>query len=215
MVRKKDKVENFDLEKFKEETKEEISHLEYRKYLYQYSEDEKLMFIDELKKTEVFFRSLFNMRIYPVYGTLLGIIRNNDFIPYDTDMDMAYLSNCHTAKEVTEEYYRLCSDLHRFDMLLKNFKPISHFHCWSPSKKMRFDMWISWFDTNGKYYLTWIFDGEFDKQLILPFKTIKFKNQDFTIINNPEQFLTYYYGDWKTPTLTNWTKRKQVFRLGP
>jgi len=208
-------MDNSELEKFKTETKEEISQLNYRKYFYQYNEDEKLMFIDELKKTEIFFRSFFNMRIYPVYGTMLGMIRENDFIGHDTDIDMAYMSNCHTEEEVIDEYYKICKDLSRFGMLMKNHEPISHFHCYSPSRKMRFDMWLSWFDKNGKYYMPYIFDGEFDKKLILPFKNIKFKDQDFTMINDAETFLKYCYGpDWKKPKSKNWRIRKYIFRLG-
>lgn len=207
----------YSLDKFKKETAKEIKNLDYRKYFYQYNESEKNMFSQELKNTVDFFESKFNLKVYPVYGTLLGIVRDKDFIAHDTDMDMAYLSNYHTPEEVSKEFRQLCEQLNQYGILMKSFEPPSHIHIYSPSKQIRFDMWISWMDNNNKYYLAWIFDGEFDSSLVLPFNKTIFKNQEFLLINDYEKFLDFVYGkDWKNPIsgdAKNWTTRKPVFRL--
>jgi len=206
------------LEKFKEQTKEEISKLNYKKYFYQYSNEEKLVLWKELKDTVDFFKSELELNVYPVYGTLLGMIRDNDFIGWDTDIDIAYLSKCHTNKAVLNEFNMICKFLEEKKLLMYRIKTASHLHVFSPNKHLRTDLWISWVDENEKYHLVWTVGGDIDSSMILPFKTIEFKNQIFRQMNDPERFLNTHYGNWKEPIggeAQNWNKRKFVFELEP
>ena len=164
------------LEKFKEETKEEISKLNYKKYFYQFSEIEKIKLVKEMKDIEVFFKDELELDVYPIYGTLLGMVRDDDFIGWDTDVDMAYLSKCNTNKAVLNEFNMICKFLEEKKLLLTRIKTASHLHVWSPNKGLRIDLWISWMDNKGKYHLVWTISGEMDSSIILPFKTIQFKN---------------------------------------
>jgi len=206
-------MEKFDLNKFKLDTKEEISKLNYKKYFYQYGNIEKNILAQEMKDIEVFLKDELELEVYPIYGTLLGMIRDNDFIAQDTDIDMAYLSKCHTEKTVLNEFNMICNFLKERDLLLYRIKTASHIHMYSPNKHLRIDLWISWIGEDGKYYLTWIFDGEYDKNLVLPFKTISFKNKEFKLVNNADEFLKFVYGDYNNPKEKDFLARKPVFRL--
>jgi len=208
--------EIFTLEEFKKQTKEEISKLPYKKYWYQFSKNEKNKVTKDLKETEIYFKNILNLEIYPVYGTLLGIIRDNDYIGWDTDIDMAYLSKYHTNEEVIKEFNNICIALEKDKLLLYRIKTMSHLHVWSPNKGLRIDLWISWIDNNNNYHLVWTVSGDIDSSMILPFKTIEFKNQTFRQMNDPIQFLNEHYPNWHTPkdgTADDWAKRKPKFEL--
>lgn len=205
------------LEKFKEQTKDEISKLHYKKYLYQWSDLDKLKVTYELKEIEKYFKSELELDIYPVYGTLLGIVRYNDYIGWDTDIDMAYLSKCHTNKAVLNEFNMIVKFLEEKGILLNRIKTASHLHIYSPSHYLRVDLWISWIDDNGKYHIVWTVNGDIDSSMILPFKTVEFYGQTLTQMNNPELFIDEHYyphfisgGEAK-----DWAKRKPRFELEP
>jgi hypothetical protein len=210
--------EIFSLEQFKKDTKEEISKLNYKKYWYQYNEEEKIQLTSEMKEIELYFKQELNLDVYPIYGTLLGMIRDNDFIGWDTDIDMAYLSKYHTNKEVLNEFNDICNFLEKKELLFYRIKTASHLHVWSPRKHLRIDLWISWIDEKGKYHLVWTIGGEMDSSVILPFKTIEFRGQKFNLINQPEHYLDEAYHNWRTPlggTENVWKKKPFVFELEP
>jgi hypothetical protein len=209
-------MDNSFLEKFKEQTKEEISKLPYKKYFYQYDEQDKLQLAKELKEIELYLKSELELDVYPVYGTLLGMIRDNDFIGWDTDIDLAYLSKCHTNKAVLNEFNMITKFLEEKKLLLYKIKTASHLHVYSPNKHLRIDLWISWIDNNGKYHIVWTVNGDIDSSIILPFKTIEFKNQIFCQMNDPIRFLDEHYPNWKVPldgTAKEWAKRQPRFEL--
>ena len=205
-------------QKFIEDTKEEISKLDYKKYFYQYNKFEKNILAQEMKDITNFFEEELELAVYPVYGTLLGMVRDNDFIAWDTDIDMAYLSKCTTEKAVLNEWNMICKFLNEHKMLMWKCKTASHAHLFSPNGHLRIDLWISWLDANNKYYLTWIFDGEFDSTILLPFNKIIFKDQEFLLMQNYEKHLEFHYGpNWKNPIagddMEKWSPRERKFRL--
>lgn len=204
-----------ELKAFKEQTKDEISKLDYKKYFYQFDETEKMVMVKDLKDIQDYFKTELELDVYPVYGTLLGMVRDNDFIGWDTDIDIAYLSKCHTKTAVLNEWHMICDYLRGKYLLLKQIKTASHAHIYSPNKHLRVDLWISWIDEEGKYHLVWTVYGDLNGDMILPFKEIEYKGQIIRMMNDPLRFLDAHY-KWQTPTIggTNeWAKRKPVFEL--
>ncbi len=205
------------LENFKEKTKAEIAKLGYRKYFYQFNELEKERFAKEMKDIDMYFGSEFGVTVYPVYGTLLGMMRDGDFIPWDTDVDLAYLSKYHTRVEVLREFNEICTYLAMNGLLLKKIPTASHIHIYSPLKGLKLDMWISWIDENGKYHLVWTVWGDESKEILLPWRMIEFKGQTFPLMNNAKRFLDIHYGNWQTDYIDGtqevWALRKPKFEL--
>jgi len=176
------------------------------------TEQEKEQQVIEIKELEQLFKQQFNLQLYPIYGTLLGIIRDNDFIGHDYDIDLAYISKYHTKKEILQELDQICDKLSSLGLLEKRFSFNGQLHVMSPSKKQRIDIWTSWIE-NGKYYLTYTIDGEISGNQVLPLKPITFKGQKLQIPCCPEGIFEVLYCTWKKPLKDNFAKAKWVFRL--
>jgi len=176
------------------------------------TESEKEQQAIEIKALEQLFKKEFDLQLYPIYGTLLGIVRDNDFIGYDYDIDLAYISKYRTKEEILVELNQICERLKTLELLEKRFSFNGQLHVFSPSKKAMVDIWTSWIE-NGNYYLTYTIDGEIKEDQIFPFKPIIFKNQELLIPNHPESILEFLYHSWKTPLKDNFAKAKWVFKL--
>jgi len=169
------------------------------------SEIEKREYINQ---TDIFckwFSSLFNVPVYLIYGTLLGCIRENDFIDNDDDVDLAYLSRYNKFEDVYKEMLVIniiCSNLG----LIKSFGEGSnlprfcgHSHIFSENKKCIFDVWTSWIDEKGNYNF-YTMGKNIKQDVLLPLKLDTFRDKTFLVPNKSEELLSYLYTDaWKTP----------------
>jgi phosphorylcholine metabolism protein LicD len=176
------------------------------------TEEEKEQQVKEIKELETLFKKEFNLQLHPIYGTLLGIIRDGDFISHDCDIDLSYISDYHTINEVREELNRICTRLKNLELLAKKFTFNGQLHVWSPSKKHKIDIWTAWI-MDGKYYLTYTVDGQIKEEDVLPLKSITFKNQELLIPQTPEKIFEFLYVDWKKPLKNDFAKAEWVFRL--
>ena len=66
------------------------------------SEKYKLLLSKEMSNICNFFKKELNLEVYLIFGTLLGAIREKDFINHDYDVDLAYISNNKSKKSSTE-----------------------------------------------------------------------------------------------------------------
>lgn len=125
----------------------------------------------------------------PVFGTLLGIIRDNDFITWDEDIDLYVLN------EDKEKFLPLL-----FDFKNAGFEVIRNWRCGLISIKRNGEYIDFYFvkklegnimcSTGDAFY----FDKYFKDTIVWDFKGIK-----FNIPREYEEFLEFQYGDWKTP----------------
>ncbi len=136
-----------------------------------------------------------DLTFWLAFGTLLGAVRNKDWIPYDDDVD----------------FYMYEEDLlPKYDILKDKF--ISEgfiFRDWKKSRGTKLNLYrhkqLCTIDAlaldpsykNNKYRLTkrW----QFPKKHFEQFGDIEFRGMNFRVPFPPEDFLSFIYRDWKTP----------------
>jgi len=168
-------------------------------YFYKRTEDNKNALVRDMNSLTSFIKNKFNLDTYLVYGPLLGMIRERNFIEHDNDVDFAYMSKQTNIKDVLQEFQGIAIMLKNYDILSK-ICGNGHLHVWSPNKRNKFDLWTSYI-SEDKYYLIPLIDGNVQSSIILPLKEAIFKEQNFLIPNQPELFLDAIYNNWKTPIL--------------
>ena len=117
-----------------------------------------------------------NIVFWLFYGTLLGAVRDGDFIKHDTDTDLGFYF------ESKEGFHLIVEKLIR-----KGFKLIRTTCYDNLISVIRDDEYI---------------DCAFFRRENLPFsglKTIEFLGTEFMIPENPEELFTAWYGDWEEP----------------
>ena len=151
-----------------------------------------------------YFNHTFGSPLFLMYGTLLGLVREGDFIQGDDDFDCGYISHKQSANEVKQETMQLVVDLvlagftcsfnrngRLFRLRLKDDKPDVHLdvrpvwyedeHFWA-HKQARLPLNLSDFN---------------------PVRTEKIRGVDVDIPHHSESFLAAYYGEgWKVPDPT-------------
>jgi hypothetical protein len=153
-----------------------------------------------------------NQHFFLVYGTLLGQHRDNNFISYDSDIDIGILY--YKYNENIKDYiinsglFTLNNILGKNDNSLelkfihKNGTSIDIFLFYPVNKQM-----------NDSYYYCASFFGICDSKPdgfckwgnhIPGFIEIQFKKQKYNVPQNTDEFLTECYGDWKIPTQFNY-----------
>ncbi|WP_245971171.1 LicD family protein [Alkalispirillum mobile] len=152
-------------------------------------------------RAQKYFSQSFGSPLFLMYGTLLGHIREGDFIQSDDDFDAGYLSHKRTAADVKRETMHLVVDLvlagftcsfnrngRLFRLRLKDDKPDVHL-----------DVRPVWYE-NGYIWA--------HKQACLPLEISDFepvrteilRGVEVDVPKNAERVLAAYYGEgWKVP----------------
>jgi len=186
-----------------EEFKKEVTDgkIKDKWYFYKRTEESKNILVQDMESLSLFIKDKFNLDIYLIYGTLLGVIRENNFIEHDNDVDFAYMSKQSNLTDVLHEFRGICSILKNHELLSK-ICGSGHIHVYSPNKRNKFDLWTS-FILEDKYYLAPLINGTLNPSMIIPLKESIFKTKSFLIPNQPELVLDAVYNTWNTPILDN------------
>jgi phosphorylcholine metabolism protein LicD len=135
-------------------------------------------------------------------GTLLGAVRDNDFIPWDWDVQMyLIMENAYPLRQkITKSLVDKGFIIHKFIDSEDALK-------WAVSKRADFAQAVregayfeltAWY-VQGKWRYrkkksmrvpSYLFEGEY---------YINFKGVKYRTLNPPEKYLEFCYGDWKTP----------------
>ena len=136
----------------------------------------------------------YNIRFMPIFGTLLGLIRQGDVIPYDTDSDFACWAEDHRKME------GVISDLKELGFYIpdRNACPLQDHFIIREGEKIEL-WWFIKIDKERIYSDTIGYKEEFFNNT----KTIQYLNETWKIPQNPEEFLNVTYGPtWVTPDPT-------------
>ena len=158
--------------------------------------------IIDLKYFISLFEREFNLPLYLMYGTLLGAVRQGDFIPKDNDIDLAYVSRYRSLPEVFSEMLGLYDCLDKMSLLIDRgegggfSKNCGHAHVFCEDKRSKFDIWTSWIGEDGKYYF-WSMGMGLPEAHLLPLAEVPLRGTDFKVPHKYKKVLEYLYGkDW-------------------
>jgi len=147
-----------------------------------------------------------NLAYFAIDGTLLGIIRENDFISYDTDIDLGVFME----QWDLEIFAKITKDMmskgfilyHSFGIFGKCFEvawyrngiKIDFFFYKKCEGKIRFNAFLN----GGRNLPDDVLTYEYDFKKFNEFESVNFKGMRIVIPKNYEYVLETKYGDWKT-----------------
>ena len=161
-------------------------------------------FLNAYEHMSSVFEEKFGYKLYFIGGTLLGFIRENDFLENDKDMDISYFSKFTNVLDVRKEILEIINtlidsgeDLYFIRNL--DYSLVKNYFRWRVDERDRIDVMPTWAQDGMIYRPTFVaYEGT--SNIILPLKKEKFYNHDVYIPNKPEIKLANVYGDnWRTP----------------
>lgn len=138
-----------------------------------------------------------------MYGTLLGAIREKDFIQHDDDLDIAIIADGLGKEDLMAERDRVASLLEANDIPCKRrMQQTPLIHC--KRSEVTIDIFILG-HKDGKIY--WphrrLIIVEEEADIFLPITTMEFKGETFDIPRDPEAVSEARYGSgWRVPEPT-------------
>lgn len=144
-------------------------------------------------------REAINCDSFAIYGTMLGAVREGDFIGHDNDFDMVYVSKHSEPEAVKAEFVLLCEYLIDAGYWLKPKKT----HTWVRRRgtKQKMDIFFGWFDAKGLFRLSYGYHGKpvgregFDERT--PYMLA---GRRIMLPTASPEILKQIFGDgWKTP----------------
>lgn len=175
-----------------------MATLKTRKGLYHYKPVTLYLGINQINK-DIAFQNLkdvsivlekHNIPLAPCFGTLLGIIRDRDFIEWDEDIDLMVLSE--NKEELLDAFW---------DMREIGFDVIRQDRCYHTLSVMRNGEYIDFniMDRVSPELRTDYGGGFFFEKHLTNLIEWDFKGLKVMIPKDCEEYLDFMYGDWRTP----------------
>jgi hypothetical protein len=161
-------------------------------------------YLEHYSKIRALFKSRFGYDLFFIGGSLLGLIRDGNFLENDRDMDIAYFSRQSTPDTVADEFYSIAEELissgQPIDFITENIRIRPNYFVWSgPGDGVKIDVMPYW-ESKGRLYRPTFVGYEGDSTIILPTKPATFLGREVLIPNRPDEKLAHVYGDtWKVP----------------
>jgi hypothetical protein len=155
----------------------------------------------DVQRMQAMFKVKFGVFAYPAFGTLLGIVRENDFIKGDTDLDMCWHSESAERLAVIRDVLTLYHKAKLAGVMGFVHNRVGTMKV-QVTPAMRdgglvfMDMCVSWKE-GGKYWVN-IF-GSYGKDIDMTPVPARLRNETVFIPKGAEDFLAFTYGDWRTP----------------
>ena len=135
-----------------------------------------------------------------MYGTLLGAIREKDFIPHDDDLDLAVIMDGVGPEQISAECDKFIELLNENGV--KSNRGVAHaplIHC--HRGPITYDIFLFAHQDGTVYWQHTALKTVSERaDIFLPTGTIEFKGEIFDAPNNPEAVCEARYGaDWRVP----------------
>ena len=161
------------------------------------------IFLSAYERMNSIMEEKFGYSLHFIGGTLLGYIRENDFLENDKDMDVSYFSRFTNGADVKKEILEIINTLidsgENLYFIRENYSVVNKYFRWKVDDVDRIDIMPTWCQDGMIYRPTFVaYKG--NKDIILPLKKEKFYGHDIYIPNKPEIKLAGVYGDdWRIP----------------
>ena len=148
-----------------------------------------------LEESNEIFEAQFSKKLFICYGTLLGCIRDNDFIPHDDDVDVCFLAEEQGLDAAVDEFRQIMQTLTNIGEKV-HFDNSAQFH-WS-LQGTTLDVFMAWMEGDNLYMYN--AGGLFPRNRIYPLVEREFKGRQVLIPNHSEALLEMIYGrGWRFP----------------
>jgi SAM-dependent methyltransferase len=139
-------------------------------------------------------------KIFALYGTLLGAVREGDFIGHDHDVDMGVISSSSDPLNAAEMISEIATILifHGYDVRHENV-------ClWVTDKNsgVKIDVYHLYFDNSEVLQLLWGVCGTvpYKKSDFTGYEAVSIGGRRIRSVSNPERLLEWTYGpNWRIP----------------
>ena len=148
-----------------------------------------------LRESNEIFEAQFSKSLFICYGTLLGCIRDNDFIPHDDDVDVCFMSDEQGLDAAVREFRRVVKTLSDVGQKVQADNS-AQFH-WA-LEGTTLDVFMAW--TEGDRLYMYNAGGLFSRDHIYPLAKREFKGHEVLVPNDSEALLELIYGPgWRIP----------------
>ena len=134
-------------------------------------------------------------------GVLLGAVREKNFIRWDWDVEISVFSSDLFPK-IEQVIKKLESDLFQITKVVKKKEDCKIDFIGAYPKEVTNYTIFSWNFSKSKN-IYWRRDRTVPSEFLNDFSKIQFFGREFNCPKNPEKYLTFAYGDWKTPLRTS------------
>jgi tetratricopeptide (TPR) repeat protein len=149
-----------------------------------------------------FFDAQIGKPVFLLYGTLLGLVREGDFIPGDDDFDAGFISDEHHPRDVKRETKRIIVELVRAGFTVSFNRRGRLFRVQRDDiggHDLHLDLRPVWFE-KGKVWLHNYASYPSTVDDFLPVAEARLRDTRVYTPRRPEQFLELHYGPgWKVP----------------
>jgi hypothetical protein len=144
-----------------------------------------------------FFEAAYGYPVLVTHGTLLGLIRQGDLIPFDDDFDCLYMSGKRDVREVAKERDGIFRDLasHGFKVDMGTTG-----HIKAKRRDAKIDLMPAWITEDGRLCISGFTSVVMPADAIYPLSSLPFRGGAVRAFSRPELFLEHQYGpNWRTP----------------
>jgi tetratricopeptide (TPR) repeat protein/SAM-dependent methyltransferase len=150
----------------------------------------------------------FDLQLFPFYGTMLGAVREKNFIGHDNDFDTVYISKHSSPAAVREEFRAICDFLVDRGYSLR----VKKTHTWvrvpgtgrelDKTYMHKLDIFFAWFDEDGYFQTSYGHHGEAIRRApeFFEFRSEQLGIREIPVPRNAEDILAQLYGPgWRQP----------------